>query len=94
MPSSKAPQTNSTDFVFRVEGLKLSAADQQRISAAIGSAVQAELGRAPQRTGTPGIFFPIQWPGGIWILIARGSNIGERVRQIETQVPRVSLEGR
>ena len=41
MPDNKQPI--GTDFVFRVEGIKLSAKDQERISQAISAAVSWEM---------------------------------------------------
>jgi hypothetical protein len=57
------------DFIVRLDGLKLDEAARGRISAAIQSAVVAELGRLD----LPGLhssnrfaYFPIRWPG-FWL---------------------------
>lgn len=66
MPAKTAAD-NATDFVFRVEGLKLSSADQDRISQAIAGAVNAELLKMHKPADPPIIIKPFPWPGGIWI---------------------------
>ena len=58
---------DATNFVFRVEGLKLSAQDQLRISQTITGAVNAELVKLNKTADPPIILKPFPWPGGIWI---------------------------
>jgi hypothetical protein len=57
------------DFIVRLDGLKLDEAARGRISAAIQSAVVAELGRldlAGLHSSNRLAYFPIRWPG-LWL---------------------------
>ena len=59
------------DFVFRVEGLRLSASDQSRIAGAVRSAVAGELARAG-KSGPAVHVLPAEWAGGIWAVLRTG----------------------
>jgi hypothetical protein len=84
------PDKNATDFVFRVEGIKLSDQDQERISQAITTAVQTELLRALKPDSTAAIFRPIKWPGGIWI---KGLNFDARLADLRKVTAKVNFGG-
>lgn len=90
-PSAKA--ADATDFVFRVEGLKLSSADQDRISQAIAGAVSAELLKLNRLADPPIIIKPFPWPGGIWIRALQDVGIFNRVRQLAKSKVNVSIGG-
>jgi hypothetical protein len=73
---------DATNFVFRVEGLKLSAQDQQRISQAIAGAVNGELLKLHKPAEPPIIIKPFPWPGGIWIRALRDVGVFDRVKRL------------
>ena len=82
-----------TDFVFRVEGVKLSAKDQERISQAISAAVGEEMLKLAKSADPPAIVRPLQWPGGIWIRAIRDLKVFDRVAELAKIKPRVGLGG-
>jgi len=73
---------NKTDFIFRLEGLKLSAKDEERIAQAIASAAQAELGNGPLKTGATVFATPRQWRGKWVAVLADGVNIKQKVGEL------------
>lgn len=88
MPSKPtAAQNNATDFVFRVEGLRLSAADQERISKAIAGAVNDELLKIHKPVDPPIIIKPFPWPGGIWIKTLVENGLFDKVKQFSKTKP-------
>ena len=94
MPAKKAAkQADATDFVFRVEGLRLSTADQDRISQAIAGAVSNELLKIHKPVDPPIIVKPFPWPGGIWIKVLQDAGLFDRVKTIGKQAPNVTFGG-
>jgi hypothetical protein len=83
----------STDFVFRVDGLKLSAADQERISQAIAGAVNTELLKVHRAVDPPIIIKPFPWPGGIWIKALEEGGLFNKVKQLAKSKVNVTIEG-
>ena len=58
------------DFIFRVSSVNLTAAQQQKIAAAIQGAVLTELAQldlGTQPSAPDCLFVPIKWAGGIMI---------------------------
>ncbi|MBS1786886.1 MAG: hypothetical protein JST85_04155 [Acidobacteria bacterium] len=92
MPSKSAAD-NATDFVFRVEGLRLSSADQDRISQAITGAVNAELLKIHKPADPPIIVKPFPWPGGIWIKTLDAVSAFERAKQFVRAKVNVTIGG-
>lgn len=95
MPSKKpsAAQENATNFVFRVEGLRLSSADQERISQAIAGAVSAELLKAHKLPDPPIIIKPFPWPGGIWIKVLNEAGLFSKVKELARSKVNVTIGG-
>jgi len=92
MPAKKpAAQADATNFVFRVEGLKLSSADQDRISQAIAGAVSAELLKLNRPADPPIIVKPFPWPGGIWIKALQEGGLFDRVRGLGREKVNVTI---
>ncbi len=86
-------QPIGTDFVFRVEGIKLSAKDKERISQAISSAVSEEMLRLAKPAEDLAIIRPFPWPGGIWIRAIRDLRVFDRVAELARLKPRVGIGG-
>ncbi|HZM90935.1 MAG TPA: hypothetical protein VFF31_30725 [Blastocatellia bacterium] len=84
---------DATNFVFRVEGLKLSAQDQQRISQAIAGAVGAELVKLHKPVDPPMIVKPFPWPGGIWIRALKDVGVFDRVKRLGAEKVNVQIGG-
>lgn len=82
---------DATNFVFRVEGLKLSAQDQQRISQAIAGAVNGELLKLNRTTDPPIVLKPFPWPGGIWMRVRRDAGLFNRVKQLSKETVNVTI---
>lgn len=82
---------DATNFVFRVEGLKLSAQDQQRISQAITGAVNAELVKLNKIADPPIILKPFPWPGGIWIRALQDVGVFDRVKRLGKEKVNVTI---
>ena len=92
MPAKKAAKAaDTTDFVFRVEGLKLSTADQDRISQAIAGAVSSELLKLHRPVDPPIIVKPFPWPGGIWIKALQDVGIFDRVKGLGREKVNVTI---
>ena len=92
MPAKKpAAQADATNFVFRVEGLKLSSADQDRISQAIAGAVSSELLKLNRPVDPPIIVKPFPWPGGIWIKTLSEAGVFDRVKQLGREKVNVTI---
>jgi hypothetical protein len=91
MPNNKQPI--GTDFVFRVEGIKLSAKDQERISQAISAAVGEEMLKMAKPTDDVAIIRPFPWPGGIWIKGIRDLKVFDRIATLARMKPKVGLGG-
>jgi len=91
MPDNRQPI--GTDFVFRVEGIKLSARDQERISQAISAAVSGEMLKLAKPANDPAIIRPLLWPGGIWIKVIRDLKVFDRVAALANMKPKVGLGG-
>ena len=83
----------TTDFVFRVDGLKLSSADEERISQAIAGAVNTELLKVHKPADPPIIIKPFPWPGGIWIKTLEEGGLFNKVKQLAKSKVNVSIEG-
>lgn len=79
------------NFVFRVEGVKLSAQDQARISQAISGAVSAELLKLDKPAEPPIIIKPFPWPGGIWIRALRDVGVFDRVKRLGKEKVNVTI---
>lgn len=86
------PDSAASDFVFRVEGVRLSAADRERISQAISAAVSGEMARIAKPADL-GIIRPFPWPGGIWIRAIRDLAVFDRVAQLGKAKPTVNFGG-
>ena len=84
---------DATNFVFRVEGLKLSSQDQQRISQAITGAVNAELVKLNKPADPPIILKPFPWPGGIWIRALQDVGAFDRVKRLGREKVNVTIGG-
>ena len=82
---------DATNFVFRVEGLKLTAQDQQRISQAIAGAVNAELVKLNRTADPPIILKPFPWPGGILIRALRDVGVFDRVKRLGKETVNVTI---
>ncbi len=95
MPAKKpsAAQESATNFVFRVEGLRLTSADQERISQAIAGAVNAELLKAHKLADPPIIIKPFPWPGGIWIKALSEVGIFNKIKELSRSKVNVSIGG-
>ena len=94
MPFKKtAAQADATNFVFRVEGLKLSSADQDRISQAIAGAVSGELLKIHRPADPPIIVKPFPWPGGIWIKALQDGGLFDKVKGLGKLTPDVNFRG-
>jgi hypothetical protein len=91
MPDNKQPI--GTDFVFRVEGIKLSVKDQERISQAISAAVSGEMLKLAKPANDLAIIRPFPWPGGIWIKGIRDLKVFDRVATLAKMKPKVGLGG-
>ncbi len=95
MPAKKpsAAQETATNFVFRVEGLRLTSADQERISQAIAGAVNAELLKAHKLADPPIIIKPFPWPGGIWIKTLEAAVAFEKAQKLAKSKINVNFGG-
>ncbi|HQR36236.1 MAG TPA: hypothetical protein PLK30_26160 [Blastocatellia bacterium] len=91
-PSAKQ-SNDATNFVFRVEGLRLSTADQERISQAIAGAVNAELLKVHKLADPPIIIKPFPWPGGIWIKVLEEGGLFNKVKQLAKSKVDVAIRG-
>ncbi|MGE0885248.1 MAG: hypothetical protein AB7P14_17015 [Blastocatellales bacterium] len=91
MPSKA--QDTATNFVFRVEGLRLSSADQERISQAIAGAVNAELLKVHKLADPPIIIKPFPWPGGIWIKALEEGGLFNKIKQFAKSKVDVAFRG-
>jgi hypothetical protein len=70
------------DFVFRVEGLRLSTADQARIAGAVRAAVEGELARN-RKSGAAVHVHPEEWKGGMWAVLTRGVDALKRTQELQ-----------
>jgi hypothetical protein len=70
------------DFVFRVEGLKLSAADQARIGGAVRAAVEGELAKT-RKSGAAVHVIPEEWRGGYWAILPKGIDGAKRTDELQ-----------
>jgi len=90
MPEEKPISGN--DFVFRIEGVKLDAKAQQRISHAIANAVNVEINRLDLEPQGGQIILPTKWPGGIWIKLKDRPGIAQKLEQLAQLKPTVKYE--
>ncbi len=60
----------NSEFIFRLEGVNLSAKDEDRIAQVIRSAVHAELGN--RKTSAAVFVNPLKWKGGLFAILKKG----------------------